>query len=74
MAFTDSSGRTKSSMADINITPLVDVVLVLLVIGALASSVWLHSRIHGNEWGQNFDGAIQANLVSNAPAIPLPQV
>jgi protein TonB len=36
--------------------------------------VWLHSRIHGNEWGQNLDGAIQANLVSNAPAIPLPQI
>jgi protein TonB len=48
--------------------------LHLLVIGALASSVWLHSRIHGNEWGQNLDGAIQANLVSNAPSIPLPQI
>ena len=48
--------------------------LHLLVIGALASSVWLHSRIRGNEWGQNLDGAIQANLVSNAPSIPLPQV
>jgi protein TonB len=45
-----------------------------LVIGALVSSVWLHSRIRGNEWGQNLDGAIQANLVSNAPAIPLPQI
>ncbi len=32
MAFTNSSGRTQSSLADINITPLVDVVLVLLVI------------------------------------------
>jgi protein TonB len=48
--------------------------LHLLIIGALASSVWLHSRIHGNEWGQNLDGAIQANLVSNAPSIPLPQL
>ena len=48
--------------------------LHLLVIGALASSVWLHSRIRGNEWGQNLDGAIQANLVSNAPSIPLPQI
>ncbi len=45
-----------------------------LVIGALVSSVWLHSRIRGNEWGQNLDGAIQANLVSNAPSIPLPQI
>jgi protein TonB len=48
--------------------------LHLLVIGALVASVWLHTRIHGNEWGQNLDGAIQANLVSNAPSIPLPQL
>ena len=49
--------------------------LHLFVIGALVSSVWLHSRIHGNEWGQNHRcGAIQANLVSNAPSIPLPQI
>ena len=32
MAFTASNGRTQSSLADINITPLVDVVLVLLII------------------------------------------
>ena len=32
MAFTAPSGRTESSLADINITPLVDVMLVLLVI------------------------------------------
>jgi biopolymer transport protein ExbD/biopolymer transport protein TolR len=32
VAFTSSSGQTRSSLADINITPLVDVVLVLLVI------------------------------------------
>ena len=33
MAFTNpSTGRTQSSLADINITPLVDVVLVLLII------------------------------------------
>ena len=31
MAFTSSSGQTRTSLADINITPLVDVVLVLLV-------------------------------------------
>ncbi len=48
--------------------------LHLLLVGALAASVWLHTRIHGNEWGQNLDaGAIQANLVSNAPSVPLPQ-
>ena len=39
MAFTDSSGRTKSALADINITPLVDVVLVLLVIFMLTAPV-----------------------------------
>src|SRR3954468_3884200 len=32
MAFTNSQGRTQSSLADINVTPLVDVVLVLLII------------------------------------------
>jgi biopolymer transport protein TolR len=32
MAFTDNNGRTQSSLGEINITPLVDVVLVLLII------------------------------------------
>jgi biopolymer transport protein ExbD/biopolymer transport protein TolR len=32
MAFTDARGRTRTSLADINVTPLVDVVLVLLII------------------------------------------
>jgi len=32
MAFTSPKGRTQSSLSDINITPFVDVVLVLLVI------------------------------------------
>jgi biopolymer transport protein ExbD/biopolymer transport protein TolR len=32
MAFTDQRGRTQSSLAEINVTPLVDVMLVLLVI------------------------------------------
>jgi biopolymer transport protein ExbD/biopolymer transport protein TolR len=32
VAFTSSSGQTKTSLAEINITPLVDVVLVLLII------------------------------------------
>jgi biopolymer transport protein TolR len=39
MAFTSSNGRTQSSLAEINITPLVDVVLVLLVIFMLAAPV-----------------------------------
>jgi biopolymer transport protein ExbD/biopolymer transport protein TolR len=39
MAFTGSNGRTQTSMAEINITPLVDVVLVLLVIFMLAAPV-----------------------------------
>lgn len=39
MAFTDSSGRTKSALADINITPLVDVVLVLLIIFMVTAPV-----------------------------------
>lgn len=32
MAFTDHRGRTQSSLSEINVTPLVDVMLVLLVI------------------------------------------
>ena len=39
MAFTDSSGRTRSSLAEINITPLVDVVLVLLIIFMLTAPI-----------------------------------
>ena len=39
MAFTSSNGRTQSSLTEINITPLVDVVLVLLVIFMLAAPV-----------------------------------
>ncbi len=39
MAFTSSNGRTMSSLADINITPLVDVVLVLLVIFMVTAPV-----------------------------------
>lgn len=32
MAFTDQKGRTQTSLAEINVTPFVDVMLVLLVI------------------------------------------
>ena len=49
--------------------------LHLLLIGALVATVWMHGRIHGNEWGQNLAaGSVQATLVSSAPSIPLPQV
>ena len=39
MAFTSNTGQTRSSLADINITPLVDVVLVLLVIFMITAPV-----------------------------------
>ncbi len=39
MAFTNSNGQTRGSLADINITPLVDVVLVLLVIFMITAPV-----------------------------------
>jgi biopolymer transport protein TolR len=39
MAFTNPHGRTQSSLADINVTPLVDVVLVLLIIFMLTAPV-----------------------------------
>ena len=47
MAFTANNGRTQTSLAEINITPLVDVVLVLLVIFMLAAPV-LQSGIEVN--------------------------
>jgi biopolymer transport protein ExbD/biopolymer transport protein TolR len=39
MAFTNSSGRTQTSLAEINVTPLVDVVLVLLIIFMITAPV-----------------------------------
>jgi biopolymer transport protein ExbD/biopolymer transport protein TolR len=39
MAFTNAQGRTQSSLADINVTPLVDVVLVLLIIFMITAPV-----------------------------------
>jgi len=39
VAFSISNGRTQSSLADINITPLVDVVLVLLIIFMVTAPV-----------------------------------
>jgi biopolymer transport protein TolR len=47
MAFTNSQGRTQSSLADINVTPLVDVVLVLLIIFMITAPV-LQSGIEVN--------------------------
>lgn len=47
MAFTASNGRTQTSIADINITPLVDVVLVLLIIFMVTAPV-LQSGIDVN--------------------------
>ncbi len=39
MAFTATNGRTQSSISDINVTPLVDVVLVLLIIFMVTAPV-----------------------------------
>jgi len=39
MAFTNPNGRTNSSLAEINVTPLVDVVLVLLIIFMVTAPV-----------------------------------
>ena len=47
MAFTNGQGRTQSSLADINVTPLVDVVLVLLIIFMVTAPV-LQSGIEVN--------------------------
>ena len=47
MAFTANNGQTRSSLAEINITPLVDVVLVLLLIFMITEPV-LQSGIQVN--------------------------
>src|SRR5689334_20770088 len=47
MAFTTPSGRTQSALADINVTPLVDVVLVLLIIFMVTAPI-LQSGIDVN--------------------------
>lgn len=47
MAFTTNNGQTRSSLVDINITPLVDVVLVLLIIFMITEPV-LQSGIEVN--------------------------
>ncbi|MGB0105788.1 MAG: biopolymer transporter ExbD, partial [Candidatus Sulfotelmatobacter sp.] len=47
MAFTSTNGRTQTALADINITPLVDVVLVLLIIFMVTAPV-LESGIEVN--------------------------
>jgi len=39
MAFTNQQGRTQTSLADINVTPFVDVVLVLLIIFMVTAPV-----------------------------------
>jgi biopolymer transport protein TolR len=39
VAFTSSAGATRSSLAEINVTPLVDVVLVLLIIFMITAPV-----------------------------------
>jgi len=39
VAFSNSSGQTRTSLAEINITPLVDVVLVLLIIFMITAPV-----------------------------------
>ena len=47
MAFTNKTGRTETSLSDINITPFVDVVLVLLIIFMVTAPV-LQSGIEVN--------------------------
>lgn len=47
MAFTNVQGRTQTSLADINVTPFVDVVLVLLIIFMLTAPI-LQSGIEVN--------------------------
>jgi protein TonB len=44
------------------------------IVAAIVVSAFISDHIHHNEWGnQQAPGAINATLVSSAPAIPLPQ-
>ena len=47
MAYTNAQGRSQTSLADINVTPFVDVVLVLLIIFMLTAPI-LQSGIEVN--------------------------
>ena len=47
MAFTNAQGRTQTSLSDINVTPFVDILLVLLVIFMLTAPI-LQSGIELN--------------------------
>ena len=55
-------------------TPMAGSALLhLFVIAAITLGTYLAGRLHGTSWGDQAPGAIQATLVSSAPAIPLPQ-
>jgi protein TonB len=48
--------------------------LHLAVVASIALYAFIHAHLRRNSWGANeTQGAIEATLVSNAPAIPLPQ-
>ena len=48
--------------------------LHLSIVASIAAYAFIHAHIRHNSWGENStQGAIEATLVSNAPAIPLPQ-
>jgi protein TonB len=48
--------------------------LHLAIVGSIALYAFIHAHIRHTSWGANeTQGAIEATLVSNAPAIPLPQ-
>jgi protein TonB len=44
------------------------------LVAAIAALIFVNNKFHGNQWGVNGTGSIQANLVNSAPSIPLPQI
>ena len=49
--------------------------LHVALVGAVFALVFVNAHLRANQWGVNGpQGAIQANLVSSAPSIPLPQL
>lgn len=65
----------KQEREKLNRPMLWSVLLHIGIVGGLTLLIYIFGFFHGQEWGNNsVASAIQANLVSSAPAIPLPQV
>jgi biopolymer transport protein ExbD len=73
MAFTNNHGRTQSSLSDINMTPFVDVVLVLLVVFIVTAKLIVARGVEIDKPKASAGGDVKSTLrvsiqrVENAP-------